>query len=84
MLTVFNRRELLITDSLDEQAHIRDQFAAAGIKYRLATRSAFDRSLWTSSRSRYGTVGMNMDCAYEYVFYVHRKDYDFMHSRIGI
>ena len=76
MLTIFNRRELLITFSTEEQARVRDILAQNGIDYRIKTVNPSARSaVGASGRSRTGSFGINMNCAYQYSIYVHKKDY---------
>ena len=76
MLVIFNRRELLTTDSMEEQNRVRDVLAQNNIDYRIKTVCPSARSTWASSgRARTGSFGVNMDCAYQYYIYVHKKDY---------
>lgn len=76
MLTVFNRRELLTTFSMEEQNRVRDILARNHIDYRIKTVNPGARATFgASGRARTGSFGMNMDCAYQYSIYVHKKDY---------
>ena len=77
MLTVFHRRELLTTFSLEEQSRVRDILARNHIDYRIKAVNPTARSPFagSSGRSRTGSFGVNMDCAYQYYIYVHKKDY---------
>ncbi|PWM43855.1 MAG: hypothetical protein DBX47_06545 [Clostridiales bacterium] len=77
MLTVFNRRELLCTYDMKAQADIRGILANNNIEYKVKTvnqksSSVFDVAL----RGTGGSLGENMDFEYEYIIYVHKKDYD--------
>ena len=75
MLTIFNRRELLTTCSMEEQTRVRDILSQNGIDYRIKTVNSTARSTFgASGRSRTGSLGVNMDCAYQYYIYVHKKD----------
>ena len=76
MLTIFNRRELLTTCSMEEQTRVRDILAQNGIDYRIKTVNPSARSpfVGSSGRSRTGSLGVNMDCAYQHYIYVHKKD----------
>ena len=75
MLTIFNRRELLTTFSMEEQSRVRDILTQNGIGYRIRTVNPSARStIGASGRSRTGSFGVDMDCAYQYYIYVHRKD----------
>ena len=77
MLTIFNRRELLTTCSMEEQSRVRDCLARNGIDYRVKTVNPSARSAFgASGRARTGSFGVNMDCAYQYYIYVHKKEYD--------
>ncbi len=83
MLTVFNRKELLTTWSMEEQVRVREVLAKNGIDYRIRTVNPSARSAAASSgRSRMGSFGVNSDCAYQYYIYVHRRDYDRARSLI--
>ena len=76
MLTVFNRRELLTTCSMEEQSRVRDILAQNGIDYRIKTVNPTARAAFgASGRSRTGSFGVNLDCAYQYYIYVHKKDF---------
>lgn len=83
MLTIFNRRELLITFSGEEQARVRDALAQNGVDYHIKTVNPSARSTFAASaRSRTGSFGVNTDCAYQYYIYVHKNDYDRARSLI--
>lgn len=77
MITVLNRKELLVTFSMDEQARARDILSANGIDYQVKTVNPSARSyIGSSSRGRSGSFGINHDAAYQYYIYVHSKDYE--------
>lgn len=84
MLTIFNRRELLTTFSLEEQSRVRDVLAQNRIDYRVKTVNPTARSpfVGSSGRARTGSFGVNADCAYQYYIYVHKKDYALAQSLI--
>ena len=69
MIHLFNRRELLLTNSVERQARVRDVLAANGIPYRVKTSSNI-------SRSRGVMPGMRMDMLYQYRIYVKKDDYE--------
>ena len=69
MIHLFNRRELLLTSSMERQARVRDVLAANGIPYRVKTSSNI-------SRSRGVMPGMRMDMLYQYRIYVKKDDYE--------
>jgi len=76
MITLFNRKELLATFSVKQQAEVRDRLAAAGIDYRVKTVNRNSPSPLSDTRARTGTLGQNMDLVYEYIIYVKRGDYE--------
>lgn len=67
MITIFNRAELTLTYSVEQQAKLREALAAAGIDYRLRVH--------TDSRG-VGRMGRMTSAGTEYIFYVHRDDLD--------
>lgn len=76
MISIFNRRELTITFSMAEQAKIRDILATNNIDYKLNVINRSNPTVMDNTRAKMGTFGQNMDLAYEYVFYVHKNDYE--------
>ncbi len=76
MITLWNRRELMTTFSMERQAEVRRRLAARGIPYTVRTVSRGSASLLGTSRARTGTMGQNMDMNWEYIIWVRKKDYD--------
>ena len=77
MITIFNRKELCITYSMKEQAEIRNKLSQNNIAYSIRVINRMSPSLFGSGiRSRAGSFGQNMDFNYEYIIYVHKKDYE--------
>ena len=76
MITVFTRKELLVTFDLKRQSDVRDILSANGIRYIVKTTNRQNAAVLGSSRARGGSFGMNADFAYEYRIYVHKNDYD--------
>ena len=76
MITIFNRKELLITLDMKRQADVCDMLSANGIDYTVKVTNRQNQAVLGSSRARVGSFGMNQDIAYEYKIYVHKKDYD--------
>ncbi len=75
MITIFNRRELLTTFSMQEQNRVRDILSQNRIDYRVKTLNPSARStLSASGRSRTGSFGVNTDSAYQYSIYVRACD----------
>ena len=69
MIHLFNRKELLLTSSMERQARVRDLLSANKIPYRVKTSSNI-------SRSRGVIPGMRMDMLYQYRIYVKKDDYE--------
>lgn len=75
MITIFNRRELLTTYDMAQQAQARAVLDAAGIpnKVRVVDRKN-GQAMLAGSRARTGSFGENMAMAYEYAIYVAKED----------
>ena len=76
MIHLFNRKQLLLTSSMERQARVRDMLAANKIPYLVRTSSNI-------SRSRGVMPGMRMDMLYQYRIYVKRSDYEKAKYLIG-
>lgn len=76
MLTIFNRRELIVTMDMKRQAEVREILAQNGIDYDVKTVNLMTRSYFGTQRARTGSYGVNLKCAYEYKIYVHKKDFE--------
>ncbi|HZX21111.1 MAG TPA: hypothetical protein VFF25_01845 [Clostridia bacterium] len=76
MITIFNRKELYMTFSMEEQSNIRQVLSQNNIDYYIKTINRMSPSLLGSSRGRRGSFGQNMSLNYEYIIYVHKRDYD--------
>lgn len=77
MVTIFNRKELLITYDMQKQSEIRTLLQNNRIKNDvkvLNRRSASPVS--SGSRARTGTFGEDLSKSYEYKIYVKKSDYD--------
>lgn len=68
MITVFNRKEILITRDLIALKKCTDGLEAKGIDYKVVTNSLGD-----PGRNR-GIPGMSVENAYEYRVYVNKKN----------
>jgi hypothetical protein len=77
MITIFNRKELLTTFSMDEQNRVRDVLAQNGIDYRVKSvcPTARATAFGDSGRARTGSFGIDSQSAYQYYIYVHKHDY---------
>ena len=83
MLTILNRRELLTTCSMEEQNRVRNILAQNHIDYRIKTVNPSARATFAGSgRSRTGSFGVDVNCAYQYYIYVHKDDYALAQSLI--
>lgn len=76
MLTIFNRKELTITFSMEEQSKIRTKLQENNIDYKCKVTNRNSASPFSSMRSRTGSLGQKLDTGYEYIFFVYKKDYD--------
>ena len=72
MIHLFNRKELLTTASMEQQAKVRDALAANGIEYRVHVKS----NTGGLSRSRTVMPGTRMETMYQYYIYVKKEDYE--------
>ena len=76
MIYLFNRRELLLTNSMERQARVRDALAEKGIPCQVRCRSNY-------SRSRTVLPGTQLDAMYRYYIYVKKEDYEKAKALIG-
>ncbi|MBQ2888557.1 MAG: hypothetical protein IJE29_06550 [Firmicutes bacterium] len=76
MITIFNRKELLITMDMNYLSNVRDILSANGIEYTVKVTNLQSASAIDSNRARVGSFGINQNYSYEYKIYVHKKDYD--------
>ena len=70
VINMFNRRELILTHSMDRQAEVRAVLSANGIDYQVKTINR------PNQRGHRGSLGIDSDYAYEYKIYAHQKDYE--------
>jgi 3-phosphoglycerate kinase len=75
-ITIFNRKELLITMDFNKQADVREILSANKIPYVFKTTNLQSSQVIGSHRGRIGNFGINQDYSYEYKIYVHKNDYD--------
>lgn len=76
MITIFNRKELCITFSMEEYVRVRQVLQRENIPY---ITDVFNHT----SNSNLGKFGENMDYANEYVIYVHKKDFERANYLVG-
>ena len=76
MITVFNRKELIITMEMNRQAEVRDILSQNGIDYTVKTTNLETAPILGNRREHTGRFGINPDYTYEHKIYVHKKDYE--------
>jgi hypothetical protein len=76
VLTIFNRRELLITFDIQRQAEVRSLLAQNKIAYSTKVISINGPSIFGGSRARTGNFGIRSDYQYEYKVFVNKSDFD--------
>lgn len=76
MITVFNRKELIITMEMNRQAEVRNILSQNGIDYTVKTTNLQTAPLLGSRMGRTGSFGIKTDNSYEYKIYVHKKDFE--------
>lgn len=76
MITLFNRKELIVTLSMEVQAQVRSKLQEQGIDYSIKTINRKSPSAFSDTRARTGTFCENLAVEYEYVIYVKKEDYD--------
>lgn len=75
MITIFTRKELLLTMDMKRQCKVCDMLAANGIKYTVKVTN-LQSDARAGSRGRVGSLGIDQNFSREYKIYVHRKDYE--------
>ena len=76
MITIFTRRELLITMDMEQQSRVRSILAAGGIPYKVNVTNLQSATVLGSSRARTGSFGIDQSYSYEYKIFVHKNDYE--------
>ena len=76
MLTIFNRKELIVTMEMNRQSEVRDILSQNGIDYTVKTTNLHASPILGNRRGRVGNFGINQDYSYEYKIYVHKKDFE--------
>lgn len=77
MITVFNRKEVFLTYSMKTQAEVRSLLSANQIAYSVKVVDRTNPSPFSADmRGRTGTLGQNPQLSYEYIFYVHKDDFE--------
>ena len=76
MITVFNRKELLITFDMKRQADICEILSSKGIDYAVKTTNLQSSAPAGAQRARTGNYGIDQKYSYEYKIYVRKEDFD--------
>ena len=76
MITIFNRKELIITTDMKRQSDIRNVLTNNNINYMIKTTNLQNAPVVGANRGRTGSFGINQDYSYEYKIFVHKNDYD--------
>ena len=72
MIHIFNRKELLLTNNIQQQTKVQDILADNGIEYFVKAKS----TAGGFSRSRTVLPGTRMEAVYQYYIYVKKQDYE--------
>ena len=76
MLTIFSRKELIVTMDSNRQAEIRKILSQNEIDYIIKTTNLQNSGVLDSSRGHTGNMGIDQSYSYEYKIYVHKTDYE--------
>ena len=77
MITIFNRKELLITYDMKRQSEVRTILQNHKIQYSVKVMNLQSPSpMCASTRTCIGTLGMDLTKSYEYKIYVKKVDYE--------
>ncbi len=77
MITIFNRKELIVTMEMDRQSEVRNILSQNGIDYTVKTTNLQAAPVMGGNRRRqYGSFGINPQYSYEYKIYVHKNDFE--------
>ena len=76
MITILNRKELIITMDLNLYNKVKEALATERILFTTKVTNILDSSPFSPHRDRTGTFAMNQNAQYEYKIYVHKDDYE--------
>ena len=77
MITLFNRKELVLTYSMKIQGEVRMMLSQNKIPYKIVTKNIGDaHSARGHSGVPLGSGGLKADLLYEYRIFVHKDDYE--------
>jgi hypothetical protein len=75
---MFGWREVYTSLTMSDFAKAREALGQKGIRYYYRSKNTFG-----NSRGHTGSLGINMDYAYQYYLYVKKKDYEQAQYLIG-
>lgn len=77
MITLINRKELLVTFDINRLAEIRNVLGQYNIDYQIKTVNRTEAiPMVAGIRGQIGRVGERQDLMCEYIVYVQKKDYE--------
>lgn len=77
MITIFNRKELMVTYDNKQQADCREKLGAASIHYKVKVINRRSPSPFVAGdRARSGSFGEKAELENEYIIYVAKEDYE--------
>lgn len=76
MITIFNRKELMITRDMDRYANAKDDLKAAGIDFTLGSKGNNFKHATARARTGMPNGTVSYDSGMVYIIYVHEKDYN--------
>ena len=84
MITIFNRKELVVTYSLEEQSRIREILSSNGMEYKIkVTDRTNAQVIMPGIRSEISDFGNDSGWMYEYQIFVKSVDYERAKHLIG-
>ena len=75
MITIFNRKELLVTYDTKKQSEVRAILQNHKINYDVKVKNILGSSS-RGARAYTGSLGIDLNKSYEYKIYVSKSDYD--------
>lgn len=77
MITIFNRKELVLTYSMKTQGEVRMMLSRNKIPYKITVKNMGDtHSVRGHSGVPFGSGGLSSDLLYEYHIFVHKDDFE--------
>jgi hypothetical protein len=87
LITVFNRKEVFVADTLEKFNEVRGRLSEKGIEYTYHVRSNGRCGDFGSGQARIagisGSAGIDLKYANMYYLYVHKKDFELASAAIG-